>query len=244
MGIENAISEPIRHFESAQTSIHLLEHYTALSTHHRTMLVGFALAYFGVTQVLLLTDPNSFKGLAGQQPLALIISGGLLVSFILCAALHHTCHFVSSAAVKASLLAELHFRHLPPSKSDLDIFQSWINETAEYARQSLAIRSFSVAILGTIFSVLNIINAYIFTQTCMSIIDKQSITSLVTLGAFLALQAIAVSCYGVTLVRHFVYFRRAKRDLVVVLRSTSRAEVEQRAQEDLKGSKSRFPGRA
>lgn len=209
-------------------TIHLLDYYSSLAAHHRTMMVGFAAFYIGINQALLLTPLQTLQVSGGKNPLALVLSAAFLTTFVLAATMHHACHFCAASGVKAVMAADMHYQHLPQDAAQMDVFVSWMTTTASAARQSLAIRNFSVYILGSLFIALTVVNAYIFVSSAKILLGAADFDGIAFFVSFFVLQAVALISYGVTFAKHFRHFQIAKSELSLVLESDTRAEVNSR----------------
>jgi hypothetical protein len=206
----------------------LLEYYTNLAMHHRTMMIAFLTVYFGITQFLLLTPPASLEQIAQNRPTILALSAGLLATFVLSATMHHACHFCSTAGLRALMAAEAHYMYLPEKANPQSKFLTWITETARQVRQGTAVTSYSVAILASLFTVLVVINTAIFVDSVKSLFGPRHFDYGFAFAIFLAIQAAILLKYGATFRRHFKYLVRSRDELKLVLNSTSRQQVDER----------------
>jgi hypothetical protein len=207
-------------------TIHLLEYYAGLSAHHRVMMVGFATVYFAINQALLLTPLPSAAEATGRVPLALVLSAGLLTTFVLSATLHHACHFCANAGMKAIMAADMHYRHLPQEASKADDFVRWINSTASQVREAMAVPVYSVLLLAVLFGLLAATNGYIYLGLSNSLLANTHFDAKVIFIVFSTLQVLVILAYGLTFVRHFRYFRIARRELALIMQCSSRMEAD------------------
>lgn len=214
-------------------TIHLLEYYSELAMHHRVMMLGFVTAYFGINQALLLTPVPALQLGVGKDAVWFLISAGLIITFVLAAAMHHACHFCSTAGMKAIMAADMHYQHLPQGRTT-DPFVYWISKSALKVREALAIRSFSVYILALLFIALCATNAVVYFGVAVELLDRKPLFALFIFCFFIAFQVLALLFYGYTFTKHYRYFQIAKRELQLVLRCESRDAV-LKAITDLKG---------
>ena len=211
--------------ERASHTISLLEYYANLSMHHRVMMIGFVTAYLGITQFLLLTPLDSLKQAITKSPNAFIASVALLSTFVLAACLHHACHFCSTAGLRALMAAETHFHYLPLDEKDVDPVYRWLSGTARNLRQVAAVTSYSVAVLALLFGTLVCVNTMIFIENAKEFFKPAHFDRVFLFGGFLLVQAGILFRYSRTFLAHYRYLVRARDELAVVLKSTTRAEV-------------------
>lgn len=209
----------------SETSGQLLEYYSDLSIHHRTMMIGFVSAYLAINQLLLLTPPSTLQFEDGRSPVAFVVCAGLIITFVLASTLHHGCHFVATAGMKAITAAELHYRHLPDKEEQMDPFIAWINRTATQVREGLAVRTFSFYVLLTLYVLLLFTNLTIYHGVAKHLLKETKFDSGFVFGLFVAAQVVALCFYGLTFFKHFRHFQIAKRELQVVLKSRTKEAV-------------------
>lgn len=208
-----------------ETILSLLAYYSDLAIHHRTMMVAFVTVYFGITQALLVTPSTVIQQSIAQNAVGLALSAGLLFTFVLAAALHHACHFCSTAGLRALMAAEAHYLYLPEKTADASVFLKWILNTAHEVRHGTAISSFSVGILGFLFAALISTNIYIYIGAVKTFFATKHFDAGLIFGLFLFVQIAILVPYGLNFRRHFGYLVRSREELKLVLNSTSRIEV-------------------
>lgn len=206
----------------------LLNYYSDLSMHHRTMMVGFLSAYIGINQILLFTPSNAIpKQITENETnsFAFVVGAGLIIVFIVAATMHHACHFLATAGMKAIHAAEMHYYHLPDDSSLLtEPFIQEIHTHGVSARKSLAVNNVSFIIISLLYIFLFINNVSIYISLAIKMLDKW-IDHQMFLGAFFLMQLLIILFYGWTIFGHYRYLQKAKRALVFVLGTDSKKTI-------------------
>jgi hypothetical protein len=209
-------------------SIHLLEYYANLASHHRVMMIGFGSVYFAINQAILLTPTSTFEAASEKFPLAIVFSAGLLTLFVVAAMMHHACHFCSNASMKAMMACDVHYQHLPATDAEVDTFLSWVARVSHEIRTVVAVPTTSFYVLATVFVLLSATNLYIFLAIAKTLLSNGDRDIYLLFGAFVLAQVLVAIYYGAVFAKHFKYFRAARRELALVLSAKTQAEVNER----------------
>lgn len=209
----------------------LLEHYTDVSMHHRTIMLGFGGIYFAVTQYLAFSQPEKTT-LVGNVGLPAIASGALLLLLVLAAVLHHASAFCKTAAMKATYLMHIHYRLLPVEEEEIDFVHETVNA---FSRKSKAFSGGgmlrSVHIVCILFTLLFVSNTYLFWTTAQHVFDSGGPLLWVSLGASVLGILMFIFYYAVLFRRHLALLAYASRNLEIVLDCPSRELVAKRLEQ-------------
>lgn len=212
--------------------IALLEHYTDVSMHHRTVMLGFGSVYFAITQLLALSQAEKSALLSSPVAPAALASGALLMLLILAAVLHHASGFCMTAALKATMLMNIHYKLLPHAESDIDLVHRTINAIAKEAKafsQSRTVKSVHIVVF--LFTMLFLSNSYLFWQTCKEIVARGGPEAYISLGGSLIGLLIFGYYYSALFRNHFSLLVASSEKLGVVLDSTTKSEADRRLAE-------------
>jgi hypothetical protein len=205
---------------------HLLIHYTDVSMHHRTVMMGFAAVYFAITQLLVLTPPDGLRALLSPGSIYAVASAALLTLFILAAVLHHGCSFCLAAALKAAVLAEIHYLLLPATTLESDAFHRRfgiaLNPELVFAKDKL---NPSVFVILT-FCLLFLANSWLFFSTVAPIIKNAGYKFVLVTGAGGVLSVALVLYYGFQFWGRYRYLLDCSKNLALVFQSNCSQEVD------------------
>jgi hypothetical protein len=206
-------------------TIHLLEYYSNLASHHRIMMVGFASTYIGINQALLLISVQNIKFVTICDPMLFLISAALLTTFILGSTLHHVSHFLSNSGVRSFLAADMHYQFLPENEQNIDPFSKWLIKSRGNVKQTLAVSSRSVLILGGVFFGLMIINAIIFVIFARTLLPNNDFYAISFFSGCIITLIILIGSYYKDIEEHYEYSKLANADLQLIIKSETRSDV-------------------
>jgi hypothetical protein len=150
----------------------------------------------------------------------------LLTLFILAALLHHACSLCLTAALKALVLAEIHYHLLPKTVDESQAFHKRLGKAID-ARLLFSKERFNSSYVAIgVFPLLFVANFCLFFDTVIPVILKAGPHVIAGSGACGLLFGVLVVFYGMHFIARYKYLVSCVANLRRVLESSSACEVD------------------